>query len=348
MPKSKQSILKIVLVNLVILGTTVLLLIVFGEIAIRSFIPSADHSGMVRLTSTPITYEMIPNLDIVREGVQINTNSDGFRDIEFTGEPKAGQFVIALLGDSYVFGQGVPQSETLPAILQGLLNRYHKTGRFRVWNLGVSGYNTEQEAYQLEHFVLDKKPNWVVVGYNINDIEPIGVDPGLIKTEEKSEQSMWGRLSRYIHNDLLITQFVKQRIGNFIRLFNPNWYASTYAQDTVNQYLAPDGPWHEKVSGLLKRMKSECESKGIGFTVALLPAMLDFRNYPFQKANNIILDFCKKNQIDCIDTLSYFKNQNFMNFWVSSMDPHPNAKAQKIYAKAIADHLKPKISLAGN
>ncbi len=80
MPKNKQSFLKITLINLLILGIMALLLTVTGEITIRSFIPSPDHSGMVRLTSTPITYEMIPNLDIVREGVRIKTNSDGFRD----------------------------------------------------------------------------------------------------------------------------------------------------------------------------------------------------------------------------------------------------------------------------
>ena len=317
MPKNKQSFLKIILINLLILGIMALLLTVTGEIAIRSYIPGVDHSGMVRLTNTPITYEMIPNLNIVREGVQIKTNSDGYRDNDFTREPKPGEFVIAVLGDSFTFGQGVPQSETFPAVLQKLLNKNNGPDRFRVWNLGVSGYNTEQEAYQLEHFVLDKKPNWVVVGYNINDIEPIGIDPGLVKSEEESEQSFFGHAVKYIQDDLLITQFVKQRIGNLIRLFDPNWYASTYIQDTVNQYLDPDGPWHKKVSGLLKKMKIECESRGIGFTVALLPAMLDFQNYPFQKADDVIMEFCKNNNIDCIDILSYFKNDKFMNLWVS-------------------------------
>ena len=343
MPQTKQSNLKIILINIVILGILSLLLVVFGEIALRSFIPSANHSGMVRLTNTPIAYEMMPNLNIVREGVQIRTNSDGFRDNDFTGEPKPGQFVIAVLGDSFTFGQGVPQSETFPVLLQKLLNKADNTNRIRVWNLGVSGYNTEQEAYQLENFVLDRKPNWVVVGYNINDVEPIGVDPSLVRKEEKSKESLIGRLAKYIENDLLITQFVKQRIGNLIRLFDPNWYASTYIQDTVNQYLAADGAWRNEVSALLKKMKTECDSRGIGFTVALLPAMLDFKRYPFQKADNVILGFCKKNQIDCIDILSYFTNENFMNFWVSAMDAHPNVKAQEIFAKALADHLGNKV-----
>ncbi|MGA8831826.1 MAG: SGNH/GDSL hydrolase family protein [Desulfomonilaceae bacterium] len=343
MQQTKQSILRIVSVNLAVFLALALALIFVAEMGLRHFIPGADHSGMMRLTSTPIAYEMIPNLYIVREGVKIRTNSDGFRDSEFKDNSKPGKFVIAVLGDSFTFGQGVSQSETFPVILQKLLNRSNNADRFRVWNLGVSGYNTEQEAYQLQHFVLDRKPNWVVVGYNINDVEPIGVDPSLVRKEEKSQESSIGRLAKYIENDLLITQFVKQRIGNLIRLFDPNWYASSYVQDTVNQYLAPDGAWRKEVSVLLEKMKTECDSRGVGFTVALLPAMLDFKNYPFKKGNDVILEFCRNNKIDCIDTLSYFKNEKFMSLWVSSMDPHPNAQAQRIYAKAIADHLNGQI-----
>ena len=347
MPQSKQSKLKIFLINLFVLVALLLLFSVLGEIALRSFIPKVDHTGMNRLTSSPLTYEMIPNLNIVREGVQISTNSDGFRDTEFTGEPKPGQFVIAVLGDSFTFGQGVPQSETFPAVLQKLLNSSKNSDRFRVWNLGVCGYNIEQESYLLADFVLPRKPNWVVVGYNIVDCRPIQVDPDLVRKEEKDHRSLISRLIKYVENDLVITQLVKQRTGNLIRLFDPNWYASSYVQDTLNQYLTPDGGWI-KVSALLKKMKTECDKKGIGFTIANLPAMMDFTNYPYNKANDVIISFCKDNDIDCVDILPYFKGHNYMKLWVSAIDGHANADAQQIFAKAVAVHLEEKLSLDKN
>ena len=233
------------------------------------------------------------------------------------------------------------RSETMPVILQKILNKSSKVPRFRVWNLGVSGYNTEQEAYLLKSFVLPRKPNWVVVGYNINDCEPIGVDPSSVKKEERVEQPLRIRWYNFFNN-LLITQFVKQRIGNFIRLFDSHWYASTYVQDTLNQYLEPNNGW-TKVSDLLLKMKTDCDREGVGFTVAILPAMLNFSNYPFIRADDVITSFCKANGIDCIDVLQYFKGHNFMNYWVSALDPHPNAKAQRIFAQTVADHLSRKI-----
>ena len=338
MENRKQSVFGILLINLSVFGLLFIFSIVIGEWALRRIIPSWDHSGLVRVTSTSITYEMKPNLEIVREGVEIKTNSDGFRDSDFSGEPKPGQFLIAVLGDSFVFGQGVPQSETFPAVLQNILNRSQKTETFRVWNLGVSGYNTEQEAYLLRSFVLQRKPNWVVVGYNINDCEPIGIDPNATPTGPESTPSWTDRTLNYFKYELMIAQVMKQRVGNVIRMFNPNWYASNYVQDTLDQYLSHNGGWI-KVSGLLKQMKTECDERGIGFTLAILPAMLNFDNYPYKQANDLILSFCKKNSIDCVDILSSFKDHNFMKYWVSSLDPHPNESAQHIFAKALADHL---------
>ena len=189
------------------------MLIAIGELGLRFFIPSIDHSGLVKSTSTPITYEMKPNIRIVREGAEISTNSDGFRDTDFSGEPKSGQFLIAVLGDSFTFGQGVAQSKTFPVILQNLLNGSQNPGKFRVWNLGVSGYNTEQEAYLLKSFVLPKKPDWVVIGYNINDWEPIVVDANLVKKDQLGKEPAMKRIKTFITNDLMITEFVKQRLG---------------------------------------------------------------------------------------------------------------------------------------
>jgi lysophospholipase L1-like esterase len=342
METPKQSIVRILLINFAILGILFVAFVVISELTLRHYIPSWDHTGLVKLTSTPITYEMKPNLQIVREGVEIRTNSDGFRDTDFSGEPKPGEFLIAVLGDSFVFGQGVPQSQTMPAILQNLLNKSSSGQRFRVWNLGVSGYNTEQEAYLLKSFVLPRKPDWVVVGYNINDCEPIGIDPNSVETEQHGQDPLIDRLKNYVLNDLLITQFVKQRVGNLIRLFDPTWYASNYVQDTLNQYISSNGGWG-KVSTLLKLMKTECDNHGVGFTIAILPAMLNFDNYPYKAANERILSFCKENSIDCIDILSSFKGHDFMKYWVSALDPHPNARAQRIFAQTVADHLSRKI-----
>jgi lysophospholipase L1-like esterase len=285
---------------------------------------------------------MIPNIRVEREGVTIYTNSDGFRDTEFSGEPEPGQFLIAVLGDSFTFGQGVHQSETFPAVLQKFLNQSHEVPKFRVWNLGVSGYNTEQESHLLKSFVLPRKPNWVVVGLNVNDYEPIVVDRSLAGQEKSYKDSVVNTIRNFIRYDLLITQVVLLKFANIVRNFSPNWTYSNYFQEVMDQYLKPNGGW-TRVSALLLDMKRESEAAGVGFTLAILPVMWDFQNYLFEEVNDVIIDFCKAHKIDCVDILPYFKTESPRSWSVSSIDTHPNSRAQGIFAKALADHFYGKI-----
>ena len=72
--------------------------------------------------------------------------------------------------------------------------------------------------------------------------------------------------------------------------------------------------------------------------------MLDFKKYPFEKINEVIINFCKKNNIDYVDILPYFRSENVKDCAVSFIDGHPNSRAQKIFAEALASHLKEKFS----
>lgn len=281
---------------------------------------------------------MIPSSDIVKQGVRITTNSDGYRDREFEDPSSSGQFVIAVLGDSYTFAQGVPQENTYPAVMERILNQQVGKDYFRVWNLGVSGYNTEQESHVLQTFVLPKRPAWVVVGYNINDYEPINVPaigpPGHI--QESLERL--DRQKNILDIDLVVIDFVKHRLGDLIRKVRPGWYHSSYVTDVKKAYLDPSGPW-QKVARTIKSMHERCNTEGIGFSVALLPVMFDFTRYEFSDVHAIVYAFCKENGIDVIDVAPFFKGMHAMQLQVSLMDPHPNAAAQAIFARTIAKYL---------
>lgn len=340
--KRSESLTKILFVNFMIGVILIFALIVIGELVLRLFIPTIDYRGISKLSSSPIAYEMIPDTRVVREGVTISTNSDGFRDTDFSEEPRSDQYLIAVLGDSFTFGQGVSQSETFPTIFQKLLNQSHEDPKFRVWNLGVSGYNTEQQSYLLKSFVLPRKPNWVVVGYNLNDYEPIVIDQTLFGKDHSGNGSVINRLMTFVRKDMLITQVVQLKLGNLIRIFDPNWTNSPYFQEVMNQYLKSNGGW-TNVSMSLNNMKSECDASGVGFTIAILPVMWDFHNYLFEEVNDVIVNFCKNNNIDYVDMLPYFKAEKAANWCVSSIDTHPNSRAHGIFAKALADHFNGKI-----
>lgn len=312
------------------------------EIILRTYVPPPDYRGLYIKTHDPRKYTMKPNVSLVRQAVQVDINSDGYRDSEFIQPKQGSQRVIAMLGDSFTFGQGVPQDEASPAILQKLLNSKMRADKFRVWNLGVSGYNTVQESYVLKSFVLEKQPAWVILGYNMNDYEPINVPP-VENTRSRTEESRYPKWIRDIaEGDIHVVKLLFHKGGVMIRKFRPQWFHSSYVEDVLKQYTGSGDGWKE-VSGLIAEMNRLCQERGIGFTVALLPAMFDFSHHPFARAHEVVADFCKSNGIDFIDVTSDFADEEVKGMVVSILDPHPNPKAQRIFAEALARHLLPRL-----
>jgi hypothetical protein len=77
---------------------------------------------------------------------------------------------ILVLGDSFVFGQGVEVDDTFASRLEAKLIEHGR--RVRVLNAGVRGYGTTNEAAWLQHYGQALRPRVIVVGvYLGNDLQ---------------------------------------------------------------------------------------------------------------------------------------------------------------------------------
>jgi len=94
----------------------------------------------------------------------LRTNALGFRDVAHAGKA-AGVTRVAVLGDSFVFGSGVRQDETLTHQLATRLGP-----SFEVVNLGVPGYGTDQDLLTLRRWGPRLAPDVVLMGFFWNDI----------------------------------------------------------------------------------------------------------------------------------------------------------------------------------
>jgi lysophospholipase L1-like esterase len=97
--------------------------------------------------------------------VRVLCNTRGLRDRERPFEKPAGTRRIVCLGDSYLWGYGVENDETLPANLEQLLPGVEAI------NLGANGYSTVQKLVRLETEGLRYDPDWVVLLFCWNDLE---------------------------------------------------------------------------------------------------------------------------------------------------------------------------------
>ena len=72
---------------------------------------------------------------------------------------------IAILGGSTVFGSGVTDEESWPALLQAMLGK-----KYAVINYGVPGYSTAENIIQMALIVPEKRPDIVIYYEGWNDI----------------------------------------------------------------------------------------------------------------------------------------------------------------------------------
>lgn len=93
-------------------------------------------------------------------------NSDGFRDREFY-EKKPGEYLILVVGDSIVYGQGLLASQRFSNKLEKMLNRIRPT---RVFNLGTCGSNIYNHYLIAKRFQEKLKPDLTIITFYENDL----------------------------------------------------------------------------------------------------------------------------------------------------------------------------------
>jgi hypothetical protein len=97
--------------------------------------------------------------------IQVTINSAGYRDKERTLSGSPGKHRVAVLGDSFAFGYGVPYESVFATVME------RKNEQFEMLNFAVSGYSTDQEVLTLEKVVLAYKPHIVLLTIIRNDLE---------------------------------------------------------------------------------------------------------------------------------------------------------------------------------
>ncbi len=152
--------------------------------------PQIQKLPLIRLQADPFCgYRCRPDQKGFTLEAPASINHLGFRGPDRPVEKAPGVERIALLGDSFIFGQGVGDDKTLPVRLEQALNAGTASGkRYEVLNFGLSGYDTGHEVRALEHYGLAFKPDIAVICFFINDlfyIENYDFYPAMFKKNEK-------------------------------------------------------------------------------------------------------------------------------------------------------------------
>lgn len=162
-------------------GAMVLLLfstamsLVFGEVALRLLRPSLGENLYERWPSPTLHHKNAPNRSSQGMGGHtVSTNEDGFRSPYSRADFLQHHQRVVLLGDSYVFGLGVAEEDSLARRLEGELRRQlEQEGRdpdVAVLNTGVISYSPFLERAVFREVASAYRPTLTLLFIDVNDI----------------------------------------------------------------------------------------------------------------------------------------------------------------------------------
>ena len=264
--------------------------------------------------------------------VKYEHSSMGIRDREFPDQPPEGVLRIACIGDSFVFGEGVPIEKTIARQMGSLLGN-----KYEIINGGQVGANTMDELQILAAIAKGANCKRAIFVFIPNDIP---VHPQLAQRQ------------KYI-NDLV--QIRDQNLddykkttwhGGFLKsigLMTAPFEMEKIKRETIQWYLDSYDPRFNE--GNLKVFQEtirtipkipDCQS-----VFVIYPLMEGFESgYPLLSIHEKVKAMAEEAGLPVLDLTSAFAGQKTSDLWVHSTDHHPNGKANAIAAQKIIEWLK--------
>ncbi len=118
-----------------------------------------------------LNFRFKPNLKTIYKGKPLHTNSEGFRDKEYTKQRAPNTTRIVLIGGSPDVGYGVDNDELYEAIIENKLNVELAQDSVEIINLSLVDLGLLSKVYVLEEIALKYKPDIVLLIEHFDDAD---------------------------------------------------------------------------------------------------------------------------------------------------------------------------------
>jgi hypothetical protein len=255
-------------------------------------------------------------------------NGSGFRERAFSAAKAPGTYRIAVIGDSFTYGNGIRQEDRYSDLMQA-----HLPDHFEVLNFGQPGANTPEHRHQVEVLLPQIHPDFVLLQWYVNDTED----------DDSTGRPTFHPLLpfRGLHGWL-------SEKSAFYTVANMKWAemqvlaGMTVSYPEFLQHRRGDPNSHD--SQLDRRLLTEliemCKRAGVPIGIVLFPdtaaSMGD--DYPFGYLHQRVLDVCTAQNITCLDLRKDFSLvKERQSLWANQLDHHPSARANAIAAEKILE-----------
>lgn len=145
-----------------------------------------------------------------RPHVEYRLGSFGLRGADFPERPVEGAVRVAVVGDSFVFGSGVEEADSLPVKLDAHLRARFPAVRFEVLNLGVPGNNLGSHLAMLD--AADRHLGASVIVLCLTLPDDLSAWDGQIERAERSRVGGFSLVSYLLGYPAAITLWGERRL----------------------------------------------------------------------------------------------------------------------------------------
>lgn len=265
--------------------------------------------------------------------VEDRTSDQGLRDRHYDRQPAGGKIRIAMVGDSFVRGEGVPADKTLPSKLEGDLGKE----KFEVVNVGFAGAGTEDEVGYARQIVSRLDVSKLIVVFIPNDIR---LSSALDQRQEYINDLINIREEHLKQHNNRVTLY---RVSRVAALIGSYFEMRRITGETAQWYLdSYDPAFNSKGLELLEGNFRELAAlPHCRVTLVLYPLMFELeRSYPLQPIHEKVAELARKAGLRVLDLAPAFHGLKAQSIQVNPCDHHPNGRAHAIAAEAIAQWLK--------
>lgn len=270
-----------------------------------------------------IIYELIPSSKYRFQNVLVETNTAGFKDREYPSAKQPKTVRIIGLGDSVMFGWGVPESDCYLTKLEAALNQSGEIP-FEVINTAVPGYNTVMEVATLEQKMDLGTVDMVIINFVGNDLDLpnfIRKKPAYFGTKKSFI------LQRFEENDGMDRDLSEAPFNETYTgyLRDPDKVPAEY-RDLVGEQA------YIRAMSRLKELQGK-----YGFKVIVLSSN------PMDAAPSFVLETCEKLGFEMVKVMPYwakYKDANSDAIWqLSKADGHPSIVGHAVIAEALKEKI---------
>jgi len=316
--------------------------------------PQGAIKGLVRRDEIT-DFSLKPNFSYLAKEpdfeVQVNLNSDGFRDYEHNLNTKG--YRIMAIGDSQTYGVGVEFNETFLYLLESKLRQNYDV---EIFKMGVFAYGTDNEFYTYKKFYSKYKPNMVILIIHPNDVLDDAEWGEVFLNKKRGSLFMrFFEIHSFFRKTFKFYDFIYVKIQH-LSIFNGLKGEVSFFDDYKSLFINKDTEKTKKgfdnLQLYLNKFEEDAKKNNFRFVVVLASSIHQFDDInllqDYAKSVNSTLNLTKvnygvKNDLDkstfFIDTYNVFYSDGNASNLFLPVDQHWNQKGHEVAADFIYEKL---------